>query len=115
MPNVVLPDCRCGCDKPAIPGTEVEAAKLVILRMLASRLRVVAALEGERGEAARDLLYGYQRAEYGLDGFIHQDYDHIPVMLGVPTASWIETWRRRALEVLKKHEPGRRRFWRRQE
>ena len=104
--------CRCGCGQPAINGTEVEAAQIVLMRTLADRLRITAALENERGHEANDLLQAYDRAMAGLDGYVHQDWSRWPMRLGCPTTAWVEWWRRRVLALIEKAAAPRR-FWHR--
>lgn len=109
--QIQMGECRCGCQQQAIPGTEVEAAQMVLMRTLADRLRVIAALQDERGEQARHLLWVYERAMWGLDSYVHQDWSKVPLRLGPPTTSAIEFWRRRVLHLIEAVEgPSRR--WR---
>lgn len=93
-------ECGCGCGRPALIGVETLAAQLSMVKRFCERLEVVAAAPNEQSRKADELLWCGQRMIWGLDRAVHAD-SNPPVLLDPPLPSWLASWRREAVRVLR--------------
>ena len=100
--------CRCGCGETEILGVQIELAQLIIIRGLITEIEA-----SEQSEKTEELLFGGRLALYGLEGYCHQKWDHLPVQVGVPVSGWVELWRERVKDsaILTTDRKSRQRSW----